>query len=204
MLRINHQKPPLQNYIYLGFLPLRMVQQQQISIGSHPSSETFTLENQLFESGKITIVQGATFCLDLSVQLQPLSKVLFIDAGNVFNPYYIHRNFREQVDVKQALENISVSRPFTIYQLRQVVEFEIEKQLQSGFRVLIIPCIDDLFYEDGLQIWEAREVFLQTMKSLDALVKKQNIFCFISFVGKYFRKMYAESANLDVAASAIA
>ena len=161
-------------------------------------TQTFTLEGQSFEAGKITVVQGATVCLDLSVQMQSVSRILFIDAGNVFNPYYIHRNFREIADVKQALENISVSRPFTIYQLRQVVEFEAEKQLQNGCRVLIIPCIDDLFYEDGLQIWEAREVFSQTMKSLDALAKKHNIFCLISFVGKYFRKMHEESTGVLV------
>ncbi|MFH1750368.1 MAG: hypothetical protein ABH863_01685 [Candidatus Micrarchaeota archaeon] len=162
---------------------------------SSSSTQTFTLEGQLFESGKITVVQGATFCLDLSVQMQMVSRVLLVDAGNVFNPYYIHRNFREITDVKTALENISVSRPFTICQLRQVIEFEAEKQLNSDFRVLIIPCIDDLFYEDGLKVWEAREVFLQTMESLDALAKKQNIFCFISFVGKYFRNLH-EGAKL--------
>ncbi len=161
-----------------------------------PTPETFILEGQSFESGKITIVQGATSCLDLSVQMQPLSKVLFIDAGNVFNPYYIHRNFREIADVKTALENISVSRPFTIYQLRQIIEFEAEKQLQNGSRVLIIPCIDDPFYEDGLQVWEANEVFLQTMEALRKVAAKNNCFCLISFVGKYFRKMHEENAAL--------
>lgn len=173
------------------------MEQHQITIGKDDPHEAFTFEGQLFEAGKITVVQGATACLDLSVQMQPISKILFIDAGNVFNPYYIHRNFREITDTKAALENISISRPFTIYQLRQLVEFEVGQQLSSSHRVLIIPCIDDLFYEDGLQVWEAREVFLQTMKSLEALAKSQNVFCLISFVGRYFRKMHEESANLQ-------
>ncbi|MFH1257324.1 MAG: hypothetical protein ABIG96_00985 [Candidatus Micrarchaeota archaeon] len=142
-------------------------------------------------SGSITTASGASECLELSVQLQGISKVLFIDAGNIFNPYYLHRTFRGEVEIREALSNISISRPFTIYQLRQAV-FDIEPQLGNGYRVLIISCIDDMFYDDGLDREEAKQVFLQTISKLRKTVSRTNCYCFISFIGKYYRKMFEE------------
>jgi hypothetical protein len=144
--------------------------------------------------GKINVAGSASECLELSVSLQGISKVLFIDAGNCFNPFFIHRNFRDKINTKEALENIFISRPFTIYQLKEAIS-QIDSQLIT-YKVLIIHCIDDLFYEDGIKIWEAREVFSQTMGLLEKSVKQYGSICFISFVGKYFRKVY-EGASAE-------
>lgn len=140
--------------------------------------------------GKIHIAKSASECLELSVSLQSISKILFIDAGNCFNPFFIHRNFRDSINTKEALESIFISRPFTIFQLKEAIA-QIDSQLLIH-KVLIIPCIDDLFYEDGLKIWEAKEVFKQTMELLEKSVEHHNSVCFISFVGRYFRKIYEE------------
>ncbi len=165
--------------------------EQQIAAEKHPL-------------GGITIASSASECLELSVKLQNISKVIFIDAGNVFNPYYIHRTFRGEVEVREALSNISISRPFTVYQLRQVISDLLPEKGHSGFgneaastislpngsKVLIIPCIDDMFYEDGLDREEAKMVFMQTIGKLREIVSHTNCYCFISFIGKYYRKMF--------------
>ncbi len=138
-------------------------------------------------------MQNASRCLELSVELQPLSKIIFIDAGNVFNPYYIHRNFRSQINTREALENIRISRPFTIYQLRSLISHELENQLNSNFKIIIIPCIDDLFYGDSLDRIETKEVFKQTIERLKEVIEKKNAQCHISFIGKYYKKIYESS-----------
>ncbi|MFH0971775.1 MAG: hypothetical protein V1835_04375 [Candidatus Micrarchaeota archaeon] len=160
-------------------------------------------------SGSIVTASSASECLQLSVQLQSISKVIFIDAGNVFNPYYLHRTFRGEMEIREALSNINISRPFTIYQLRQVIldllpesghsgsgnEGASTISLPHGSKVLIIPCIDDMFYEDGLDREEAKQVFMQTISILRETVAKSSCYCFISFIGKYYRRMF-ESGDL--------
>lgn len=58
-------------------------------------------------------------------------KVLFVDCGNAFNPYFITRCCRDWRKSKEVLQNILVSRPFTLHQAVRLFEKEMGKQARE-------------------------------------------------------------------------
>jgi hypothetical protein len=61
--------------------------------------------------------------------------VLYVDCANSFDPYVLYRVTRDE----NVLDRVYVSRPFTIYQLRELVFGKLEKAIQRlSARVLLI------------------------------------------------------------------
>jgi hypothetical protein len=130
--------------------------------------------------GKVTLLRGdptliKRMCLSLAVKLQSVSQTVFIDAGNVFDPYSIGRTCKEP---KEVLNNILISRPFTIYQLKSLI-FNLEDVVPKS-RVVIISSIDAL-YRDGSRAREAPFILTQTLSQLKHVTVKHGLLTFVGF-----------------------
>lgn len=78
------------------------------------------------------------------------SSALFIDGGNSFDVYLFTSIAREYgIDYQKALENITISRAFTPYELLQLIRHTIDEVFEDHQpEVLVISNIFSLFTED--------------------------------------------------------
>jgi len=78
------------------------------------------------------------------------SSALFIDGGNSFDVYLFTSIAREYgIDYQKALENITISRAFTPYELLQLIRHTIDEVFEDHQpEVLVISSIFSLFTED--------------------------------------------------------
>ncbi|MFA6064905.1 MAG: hypothetical protein WCW44_02025 [archaeon] len=99
-------------------------------------------------------------------------KVLFVDAGNGFNPYYFSK--AEPSKAKEVLSNIFVSRAFTIYQLRQLI-LEIESAfIETGAKSLVVSDLTSGFTEEDIGADE-RHAILRHIRNKLVTLKCQNV-----------------------------
>ena len=111
---------------------------------------------------------------DLAVKLQHV-RPLFIDSANSFDPYALGRTCKNPKDV---LNNILISRPFTIHQLKSLV-FGLE-ELVPAHRVVIVSSIDAL-YREGSRPREAPFVLTQTLSQLRHVTVKHGLLTFAGY-----------------------
>lgn len=138
------------------------------------------------EFGKIICLQGekatvATIVISLAVKLQSLSKVLFIDSCNCFNPAFVQKNHHQNTQL--VLDNIMVARPFTASQLHKIVK-KLKDHPPEDAKVLIIPSINELFYDNEITDLEFMYMFKFLMIELEILTQKHNIATIIGFSNK--------------------
>jgi len=75
----------------------------------------------------------------LAARLEKEFPVLFIDCCNTFDPYYLYRACRDE----SVLDRIYVSRPFTVYQMRELIFCKLEAAIQRLLpRALFVSGID--------------------------------------------------------------
>ena len=134
------------------------------------------------EFGKIICLEGdkattATVLISLAMKLQKQEKVLFIDVADCFNPSFVQKSYQQSTQL--ALENIMIARPFTAEQLRNIL-LNIKENITEE-RVLIIPSIDQFFYDEELTDLEAHYMFKLIMIELEILTQKHKISTLISF-----------------------
>jgi hypothetical protein len=95
--------------------------------------------------------------------------VIIIDAGNSSDIYNCV-NFARQygLDLKDMLKRIVVSRPFTIYQLANLVTCELPKAVQKfDTKTIIISDMLRMFLQDSqTRIKEARPIIKEIINSL--------------------------------------
>lgn len=99
--------------------------------------------------------------------------VVVVDAGNK-SDFYQTVNFVRQygLDVQSALDRIIVSRPFTIYQLKSLLQ-QLPKVVQKyQARVVIVPGLLDLFDDPNIKKKEAKQVIQRTMHSISDISSK--------------------------------
>ena len=95
--------------------------------------------------------------------------VIIIDAGNK-SDIYQYVNFARQygLDIKDILKRIIVSRPFTIYQLANLVTYELPSVLRKfDTKIIIISDMLRMFLEDPqVKIGEALPLIKEITNSL--------------------------------------
>jgi len=131
------------------------------------------LDNLLggFKAGETTLVDGNSNLIeDLPNQLCVNtyrtfhSETIYIDGGMCANPYRIARYARMlELDQQDVLENVVMSRAFTVYQLSSLVHEMLEPMIQKlSPRTLIIGMLPALYLDSEVPVREA-----QTLLSLD-------------------------------------
>jgi len=84
-------------------------------------------------------------------------KILFVDGANAFDPYLVLRMCGSETRAKNVLNNTLISRPFTIYQLKRLIDSELSDAVKhNNAKEVIIFGITDLFLSEDLEEQERR------------------------------------------------
>ena len=84
---------------------------------------------------EIRCVRGDHALLALAAKMQQAYNVLYVDCENTFDPYVLYRVTRDE----SVLDRVYVSRPFTVYQLRELVFGKLEKAIRKlSAKVLLV------------------------------------------------------------------
>lgn len=117
--------------------------------------------------GKLTVLLDPKneIMLDLTARLAVVDAVRVFDMGNSFNAFYVARHIRRQTpNLTHALERITVSRAFTCYQVKALVE----KTHVSTSPLLIINLLTT-FYDESVSVAESYRLVHLTMCRLREL-----------------------------------
>ncbi len=138
--------------------------------------------------GEFVVFRGSWMCHVLSELLCVRSQlpyaeggldstVVFIDGGNIFDPYFISETARQfSLNPEETLMNIWISRAFTGYQLTALITEELPKILdQNGSRLVVISDITTLYCDPDIGAMEAKRTFNHITRSLWELAKQRNI-----------------------------
>jgi hypothetical protein len=121
----------------------------------------------------------------LPVQLGGLgSNVVFIDGGNIFRLYKIARLAQlHQLDPKQVLERIFISRAFTAYQLTSLILDKLEETIKNcGAKLVVISDIAGFFLDNDIPNEEAQRVYSQIVSYLSSFAKKHQIILIATYL----------------------
>jgi hypothetical protein len=119
------------------------------------------------------------------------TNVLFVDGGNSFRLYDVSAFAQScELDPKEVLERIFVSRAFTAYQLTSLV-FE---QLQSAIerfdsKLVILSNLTLLYLDSDVPKKEAQEVFLQLTAYLADFAKKNQVILVATHTPRFWSKL---------------
>jgi hypothetical protein len=81
----------------------------------------------------------------LAARMQEMFGVLYVDCANSFDPYVLYRVTRDE----SVLDRVYVSRPFTIYQLRELVFGKLERAIQKLSAKVLLVSRPDSFEADS-------------------------------------------------------
>ena len=133
------------------------------------------------------------------------TNVLFIDGSNSFRLYEITEIAQSwELDPKQVLEKIFVSRAFTAYQLVSLILDQLQnavKKYESKVVILSNPAY--LFLDKDVPKKEAEEIFKQLTNYLSSFAEKNQIILIATHKPylwskrtKFFSQSLCESANV--------
>lgn len=147
--------------------------------------------NQLFPgfaAGDFALIYGSHAVLSLSwllcirAQLPPQlgglgSNVVFIDGANTFRLYQVTRLARlHQLDPKQALDRIYISRAFTAYQMASLILQKLEDAAKAyNAKLVIISDIAATFLDKDVEDEEAKRVYSQITTRLSNFAREHHI-----------------------------
>jgi hypothetical protein len=147
--------------------------------------------NQLFQGfaiGDFAVLYGSNSVQSLAsllcvrAQLPPQlgglgSNVVFVDGGNTFRLYQVARLARlHQLDPKQTLERIYLSRAFTAYQMTALILEKLKETVKRyNAKLAIISDIAGFFLDKDVPEDEARRVYSQVTTYLRNFAKENRI-----------------------------
>jgi hypothetical protein len=141
-----------------------------------------------FATGDFALLHGShavsslASLLCIRAQLPPQlgglgSNVVFIDGGNTFRLYQITRLARlHQLDPKQVLDRIYISRAFTAYQMAALILQKLEYAVKTcNAKLVIISDIAAMFLDKDVQEEEAKRIYSQVTTRLSNFTRKQQV-----------------------------
>jgi hypothetical protein len=145
----------------------------------------------------------------LPYQLEGLeTNVLFVDGGNSFRLYDVSAIAQTcELDPKEVLQRIFVSRAFTAYQLTSLVFEQLQSAIEKySSKLVILSNIAQLFLDNDVPKKEAQDVFLQLTAYLADFAKKNRVILvathlprFWSKRSRFFEEVLCGRANVVVA-----
>ncbi|MCS7120773.1 MAG: hypothetical protein RMJ07_01505 [Nitrososphaerota archaeon] len=105
------------------------------------------------------------------------SSAVFVDGGNVFDPYIISESARMLgLDPEAVLRNIWVSRAFTSYQMTNLLVEGLPRVIdQKGSRLVMVSDVTSLYCDPELERFEAKKTFNTVTCYLWNLAKEKRI-----------------------------
>lgn len=167
----------------------------------HPLS--FSIPNiddlfQGFAEGDFAVLYGVPTVLPLSLLLAVRAQlpfqlggletnVVFIDGGNSFRLYEVSRIAQlHQLDPRQVLERIFISRAFTAYQLTSLIMEKLKETVDRlGSKLVIISDMAELFLDKDIPRKEALEVFNQLTFYLSKFAEENQLIVMATCLPQY-------------------
>jgi hypothetical protein len=103
--------------------------------------------------------------------------VVFVDGGNTFRLYQVSRIAQiHQLDPRQVLKRVLISRAFTAHQLTSIV-FKRLKDAVDRFKakLVVISDIAGLYLDKDVQVEEAKKVFSQLVAYLSSFAEENQL-----------------------------
>jgi hypothetical protein len=131
-----------------------------------------------FKAGELTLVDGnSSLIAVLPDQLCATtyrtfhSETIYIDAGMRANPYQIAKYARLlELDQREVLQNVLMSRAFTVHQLSTILQDLLEPTIRSHDpRTLLIGMLPALYHDPELSRREAQTLLLQDLQKIQQL-----------------------------------
>jgi hypothetical protein len=121
----------------------------------------------------------------LPVQLGGLgSNVVFIDGGNTFRLYKIARLAQlHQLNPRQVLERIFISRAFTAHQLTSLILDKLEETIKNcNAKLVVISDIAGFFLDNDIPREEAQRIYSQIVSYLSSFARKHQIILIATYL----------------------
>jgi hypothetical protein len=137
-----------------------------------------------FKAGGITLVDGnSTLIVHLPDQLCAntyrtfRSETIYIDGGMCANPYQIARYARTlELDAQEVLQNVVMSRAFTVYQLSTIIQDLLEPLIQKRSpRTLLIGMLPALYRDPDISTHESQTLLAQDLQKLQQLTTRYTL-----------------------------
>jgi len=168
---------------------------QNTLVKTTPSQTLLSLNmrniNQLFPgfaTGDFALLYGShavsslASLLCIRTQLPPQlgglgSNVVFIDGANTFRLYHITRLARlHQLDPKQVLDRIYISRAFTAYQMTSLIMQKLEDAVKNcNSKLVIISDVAAMFLDKDVEDEEAKRIYSQVTTRLSNFTREQQV-----------------------------
>ena len=172
-----------------------------------------------FAAGDFALLYGSHAVLSLSsllcirAQLPPQlgglgSNVVFIDGANTFRLYQITRLARlHQLDPKQALNRIYISRAFTAYQMATLILQKLEDAVKAyNAKLIIISDIAAMFLDKDVQDEEAKRIYSQVTTRLSNFAREHQTIVVATYLSHqdnqrnlYLQTLTSGRANVVIA-----
>ena len=137
-----------------------------------------------FKSGEITFIDGDSklisnipnqICVNTYCMLH--SSVVYIDGGMCADPYRISNYARKmEIDQKEVLEHILISRAFTVYQLTTLIQDRLETTITRYKPLtLIIGRFPILYLDSDVPSKEAQTLLRSNLHKIRELTTKYDL-----------------------------
>lgn len=156
-----------------------------------------------FKTGKITYICGDSkliskisnqICVNTYKTFE--SDALYIDAGMCTNPYKIAKYARKlELNQKEALEHIHISRAFTVYQLATLTQDMLEPAIKRYKpQTLIIGRYPILYLDNDVPKKEAKTLLRSNLHKIHELTIKYNL---ITILTNHDNKTLSPQKNIN-------
>ncbi len=111
------------------------------------------------------------------------SNVIFIDGANTFRLYQITRLARlHQLNPKQVLDHIYISRAFTAYQMTSLILQKLEAAIKTfNAKLIIISDIATMFLDKDVEDDEAKRIYNQVTAYLSKFIKEHEVIVIVTY-----------------------
>lgn len=118
------------------------------------------------------------------------TNVMFVDGGNSFRLYDVSANAQTcELNPKEVLGRIFVSRGFTAYQLTSLIFEQLKSAIEKyNSKFVILSNLAQLFLDNDVPKKEAQEVFLQLTAYLANFAKKNRVILVASHPPRFWSK----------------
>jgi len=118
--------------------------------------------------------------MTLAARIQKRFPVLYVDCANTFDPYVLYRVTRDE----SVLDRVYVSRPFTIYQLRELVFGKLERAIQRlSAKVLLVSKPDSYELDSPLDKEEYKLIYDRVCGRIKTLTIDYSLLTTVSYGG---------------------
>jgi len=157
-----------------------------------------------FSIGNFALLDGMETVLPLSLLLAVRAQlpfqlggletnVVFVDGGNTFRLYYVSNIAQQlQLDPRQVLERIYISRAFTAYQMTSIILEKLRETVEKyDSKLVIISDIAGLYLDKDIPTREAKEVFNQIAIYLPKFAQENQLILIATYHPHYPSKRNA-------------